>query len=162
MRHLLQVLQHLQVQYWAQDEGSNIECRSAAHNLRPICLLKNRSLAQKLAFFSSWRRISCLFVHSLTVYCAKAVLVGSTIDFFNHVEADEKSTNFYLQGLVGGAIILAQYLRIAPIVIPTLLAQFTAVLVGSIVIDFFNQVEGDKCSSFFVYKHLFISNAVAQ
>ncbi len=79
VHHLLQVLQRLQVQYWEQDEGSNIECKSGAHNLRPICLLKNRSLAQKLAQigFSSWWKLAS--VHSLAVYCTKAVLVGSTI-----------------------------------------------------------------------------------
>ncbi len=37
---------------------------------------------------------------------------------------------------IGGAIILVQYLRMAPIVIPTLLALIS-VLVGSIVVNFF-------------------------
>ena len=102
---------------------SNIECRSGS-NLHPICLLKDKSSSCKLAFFSSWRRISCPFVHSLAVYCAKAVLVGSTLTMWKQTK---KSANLYLQGLVGGTIILAQYLWIAPIVIPTLLAQYCSI-----------------------------------
>ncbi len=106
VRHLLQVLQHLQVQYWEQDKGSNIECRSGAHNLHPICLSKNKSLVQKLAQigFSSWCKLAS--VHLLAVYCAKAVLVGSTLTMWKQTK---KSANFYLQGLVAGTVILAQY-----------------------------------------------------
>ncbi len=118
--------------------------------MHPICLLKDKSPWRKLAQigFSSWCKLAS--VYSLAVYCAKAVLVGSI--FFNHVEADKKSANFYLHGLVGGTIILAQYLRIVPIVIPTLLVQFIAVLVGSIVVNFFFEPSEKQTKLFCLYK----------
>ncbi len=115
----------------------------------PNLLVKEQVPGAKIGIFQLLAQSLC----SLTCSLLRQGSIGRVNHqiFFNHVEADEKSTNFYLESLVGGAIILAQYLQIAPIVIPTLLAQFIAVLVGSIVVDFFNQVEGDKCSSFFLF-----------